>query len=295
MMRSFRLLASDSALPTGDPFMSLVPRSPRGFDRSRLVVIVAIFAALYGATHSTSAQTTPSLPHPILFVTQVPIPADFATIGSTFGNHRPTMRAVARGGDLWIRDVDGTLRNLTAAAGFGVTGFQGDDAIAVRDPVVHWSGTRAMFSMVIGAPAQIYEYETYYWQLYEITGFAPGQTPTITLVANQPSDANNISPAYTSDDRIVFTSDRPRNGATHLYPQLDEYEGTATVTGLWRLDPQTGDVDLLNHAPSGDFTSHRRQLRSHPFHPMGSSSARPTRRHRRRRDDALLSPVQLLR
>ena len=38
----------------------------------------------------------------------------------------------------------------------------------------------------------------------------------------------------------MFASDRPRNGAAHLYPQHDEYESTATVTGLWRLDPATG-------------------------------------------------------
>ncbi|HEX5689154.1 MAG TPA: hypothetical protein VFX76_04095, partial [Roseiflexaceae bacterium] len=40
----------------------------------------------------------------------------------------------------------------------------------------------------------------------------------------------------------------------HLYPQLDEYEEAPTVSGLWSLDPASGDLALLDHAPSGDFT-----------------------------------------
>lgn len=65
------------------------------------------------------------------------------------------MQSVARGGDLWIRYPDGSLKNLTALAGYGSTnpdGFQDDNAIAVRDPSVHWGGDKAIFSMVIGAP-----------------------------------------------------------------------------------------------------------------------------------------------
>jgi hypothetical protein len=40
---------------------------------------------------------------------------------------------------------------------------------------------------------------------------------------------------YGSDDRIIFTSDRPRNGKRHLYPQLDEYETAPTNTGRHEL------------------------------------------------------------
>lgn len=192
--------------------------------------------------------------NPILFVTQIPIPADFTTIGSVFGNHRATMSSTGRGGDLWIRYPDGALKNLTAAAGFGDEGQQGADAIAVRDPAVHWDGSKALFSMVIGAPTRQYQVQTYYWQIYEISGLGQDETPVITKIANQPSDFNNITPIYGTDDRIIFTSDRPRNGERHLYPQLDEYEEAPTVSGLWSLDPQTGDLFILNHAPSGDFT-----------------------------------------
>ncbi|MGZ5473348.1 MAG: hypothetical protein ACXW31_07495, partial [Thermoanaerobaculia bacterium] len=188
--------------------------------------------------------------NPILFVTQVPMDEDFTTIGSTFGNHSGQVDSVPRGGDLWIRYPDGSLKNLTRTAGFGMTGLQGAHAIAVRDPAVHWSGTKALFSMVIGAPDQ-YEWNEYSWQIYEITGLAKDDTPVIRRIANQPADYNNISPVYATDDRILFTTDRPRNGARHLYPQLDEYEEAPTVTGLWSLDEITGELKMLNHSPSG--------------------------------------------
>jgi mono/diheme cytochrome c family protein len=194
------------------------------------------------------------LSNPILFVTQVPVPGDFTSVASTFGNQIPSVQQAPRGGDLWIRYADGTTRNLTRAAGFGASGMQGANAIAVREPSVHWSGTKALFSMVIGAPKQQYLWEDYVWQIYEITGLGETDTPVIHKIANQPAGYNNVSPFYGTDDRILFTSDRPRGGEPYLYPQLDEYEEAPTVTGLWSLDPATGDLRMLNHTPSGLFT-----------------------------------------
>jgi hypothetical protein len=221
-----------------------------------MVAVRRIFAVLVVATAAgfvTFAQPTgPSTP--ILFVTQVPQPADFATIGSVFANHSGQVESAPRGGDLWIRYPDGTLKNLTAAAGFGNAGQQGPNSIAVREPSVHWDGAKAIFSMVIGSYLQRYERLPYYWQIYEVTGLGPSDTPVITKVPNQPDNYNNISPIYGPDDRIIFTSDRPRDGQRHLYPQLDEYESTATNTGLWSLNPATGDLFMMNHSPSGVFT-----------------------------------------
>jgi hypothetical protein len=197
-----------------------------------------------------------AITNPILFVTQVPITDDFTTIASVFGNQRGDMQSVGRGGDLYIRYTDGTLKNLTQAAGYGVaSGLQGENAIAVRDPSVHWDGTKALFSMVIGAPTAQYDYEYGdLWQIYEVTGLGKLDTPVITKIPNQPANFNNITPIYGTDERIIFTSDRPHNGATQLYPQLDEYEEAPVVSGLWSLDRTTGNLFLMTHTPSGAFT-----------------------------------------
>ncbi len=198
---------------------------------------------------------TNAITNPILFATQVPITDDFTTIGSVFGNHRADMDSVGRGGDLYIRYTDGTLKNLTQTAGYGVaSGFQGANAIAVRDPSVHWSGAKALFSMVVGAPTAQYDYSDFYFQLYEVTGLGKNDPPVITKIPNQPANVNNITPLYGTDERIIFTSDRPRDGSAHLYPQLDEYEEAPVVSGLWSLDRNTGNLFLVNHTPSGAFT-----------------------------------------
>jgi hydrazine synthase alpha subunit-like protein len=224
----------------------------------QLSFMAMLAAASPGGTRTQAivrpTASVAALSNPILFVTQMPIAADFATIGAVFANHHADMQSVGRGGDLWIRYPDGTLKNLTAAVGYGSSGLQGANAIAVRDPAVSWDGTKAIFSMVIGAPTQRYEVKTFFWQLYEVNSLGQNQTPTITKVPNQPTNYNNISPIYGTDDRIIFVSDRPRNGASHLYPQLDEYELTPVNTGLWSLDRANGDLFLLDHAPSGDFT-----------------------------------------
>ena len=211
------------------------------------------------ATASARASTsvTPkagALANPILFVTQVPTEGDpFASRMSTFANHLPGMDSVPRGGDLMIRYPDGSVRNLTKEAGFGMEGLQGTKAIAVREPSVSWDGTKAVFSMLVGGPSAQYVYPNARWQLYQATGLGKNQAISITKVANQPA-YNNVSPLYASDGRILFTSDRPRGGESHLYPQLDEYESTPTITGIYSLDPASGKLTLLNHTPSGAFS-----------------------------------------
>ena len=239
-------------------FPSFEWRTRRSGDvRWRVLAVLPLAAAawLVGRPGSIGhAQGGLVLPNPVLFVTQVPVPQDFTTIGALFGNHRGDVGSAARGGDLWIRYTDGTLKNLTQAAGYGVNGFQGATGIAVREPSVHWSGTKALFSMVIGGATRQYEVTTHYWQIYEVTGLGPSDTPVITKVANQPANYNNVSPIYGTDDRIIFTSDRPRDGGRHLWPQLDEYEEAPVVSGLWSLNPSTGDLFLMQQSPSGSFS-----------------------------------------
>lgn len=216
--------------------------------------------ALLGVAPARAANL---VPNPILFVTQIPLPietnsrtasATIVSVVSPFGNHLGDTTAAGRGGSLYIRYPDGTLKNLTAAAGFATTtGFLGAGSVAVRDPVVHWSGTRALFSMVVGAPISAADTSRFVWQIYEITGLSANQTPVITLVPHQPAQYNNISPAYGTHGRILFTSDCPRNGAAYLYPQREEYLLQPTVSGLWSLDPVANDLKLLTHTPSGAF------------------------------------------
>jgi hypothetical protein len=150
-----------------------------------------------------------------------------------------------------IHYPDGTLRNLTREAGFGVDGWQKAGAIAVRQPAVHWSGQKALFSMVVGGNPQRYQTSYAKWQLYEVSGLQQGQTAQIVKVPGQPEQYNNIAPVYASDDQIIFVSDRPRNGAAHLYPQRDEYESANVDSGLWKLNPVTQTYKIIEHAPSG--------------------------------------------
>ena len=249
-------LATSALLPqVGD----VVARAARGADAGgpvstdaagdRLASTTAGALAGSGAPGGAGAmQMQSQAANPILFVTQVPHRLDWNVVTSATGNHRPDTGNVFRGGDLMIRYADGSLRNLTQEAGYGVVGLQtGDNAIAVRGPCVHWSGTKAVFSMVrgIGEDAR--------WQLYEVSGLGQQDTAQITKLPGQPAAYNNVDPAYTSDGRILFASDRPRNGAAHLHPQLDEYNSLPTVSGFYALDPVTAKLDLFLHTTSGVF------------------------------------------
>src|ERR1044071_8519361 len=116
-------------------------------------------AAVIALLISLSSQA--AITNAMLFVTQVPIPKEvndatvsnvFVSVVSGLGNHLADTAHAGRGGDLWIRYPDGSLTNLTRAAGYGTNGSQDGVGIAVRDPFVHWSGAKAVFSMVAGAP-----------------------------------------------------------------------------------------------------------------------------------------------
>ncbi|MBB5033914.1 Calx-beta domain-containing protein [Prosthecobacter vanneervenii] len=211
----------------------------------------------------------------VLYVTQVPVPDEILSssnhditltrmsIASAMQNPQATPENAPRGGALWIRYANGTRRNLTNAAGYGgavdanfnATGFQGASSIAVAHPFMHWSGTKAIFAMVVGAPTSTSDTTVFHWQLYEITNFASGQTPVITLVSGQPTNYNNVYACYDTQDRIIFVSDAPRNLDAALYPQLDEYLSQPTNTGLWRLDRANGnELVQIVHTPSGAFS-----------------------------------------
>ncbi len=212
-----------------------------------------VLLSLFLVSTVVYAQTKNSLPNPILFVTQVPA-VGFTSVTQTFSNHVPSINNAPRGGDLMILYPDGTSRNLTKEAGFGESAeLQTQKAIAVRQPCVHWSGKKALFSMVVGAPTKIYEVAVNYWQIYEVQGLGQGEQAVVKKVEDQYPDYNNISPIYGSDDNIIFTSDLPITKKRYHYPPLDEYENAQVVSGLWKLNRKTGKHQLLEHSPSGSF------------------------------------------
>lgn len=216
-------------------------------------VVLGVLALSFLVAEASGALALPSTPNPVMFVTQVPV-GGFASLTSTFGNHTGSLESAPRGGDLVIRYGDGSLRFLTAEAGYGSAGQQGANAIAVREPCVHWSGAKALFSMLVGAPTQQYQLKSYRWQIYEVSGLGKNETVSIRYVSGQPATYNNVSPIYGTDGRILFTSDRPPTGEAHLYPQRDEYESTATVVGIYALDESSGNLTLIEHSPSGAFS-----------------------------------------
>jgi hypothetical protein len=96
---------------------------------------------------------------------------------------------------------------------------------------------RRCSAMVVGAPPAQFVVQSYRWQLYEVQPvWDRGRRCRSRPWPTSPPVSTTSIRLYLSDGSIVFTSDRPRNGAAHLYPQHDEYESTATTSGLWRLD-----------------------------------------------------------
>ena len=225
--------------------------------------IIAALAALPLAVHAV----TPT--KPVLFVTQVPVPNEinnrtvansFLGVAGVFANAQADTLHCARGGGLWIYHPgtpNPTLVNLTATATWSIPGGNPGtaNAISVRNPSVSWDGTKAVFSMVVGAPASVSDATQFFWQLYEIGPLTQGSQPVITKVANQPAGFNNVSPCYASGGRIVFASDLPHRGAAFAFlgPQREEYLDLPTVSGLWSLDPVAGNLFLVQHSPSGSF------------------------------------------
>lgn len=242
------------------------------FHRSCIVRTVRLpLAAALGALSLVAPTWAGNPTNPILFVTQVPIPEEvngrditqnFMSIASPFANHLADTTHAGRGGSLHIRFSNGQVVDLLAVADWGaiVGGKPAADAMAVRNPAVHFSGSKAIFAMTYGKPSGPNDPTVYRFQLYEITLPTQAQLnaptpvrPVLTLLPNQPA-YNNVSPAYAPGGKIIFTSDRPYNGQAHLL-QREEYLSLPTVSGVWSFDPtDAATLKLLHHSPSGAFT-----------------------------------------
>ena len=64
----------------------------------------------------------PPLQHPIVFVAQIPPMRGYPSLNDVFTNHIASPEPAPRGSDLYILYPDGSLKNLTAAAGWGYLG-----------------------------------------------------------------------------------------------------------------------------------------------------------------------------
>jgi len=195
-------------------------------------------------------------PYPVAFVASVPV-VSLKSHLNAFGNHGTEITDSIPGGDLYIMYPSGKLKNITREAGFGIPAGeiqQGERAIAVRQPNVHFSGEKILFSMMVGGPRERFDRAAYRrWQIYEASNIGENEVPVITKISPQPEEYNNISPIYAANDDILFASDAPLFGMKHTYPQLDEYESMPTTTGIYKIDFRRNRVVMIQHAPSGLF------------------------------------------
>src|ERR1700687_5548001 len=119
--------------------------------KAQTTVFKNIFATLLLAFLVAPAHAV-TLPNPIIFVTQPPIPRElnstvsnvFLSVVTEFGNQLADTAHAARGGDLWLMTTNQGLVNLTRKAGFGANGIQHGVGIDVRDPSIHWSGKKVI-------------------------------------------------------------------------------------------------------------------------------------------------------
>ena len=61
---------------------------------------------------------SPPLQYPIVFVAQMPPMQGYASLNDAFTNHLAGPDSAPRGSDLYILYPDGSLKNLTASAGW---------------------------------------------------------------------------------------------------------------------------------------------------------------------------------
>jgi hypothetical protein len=226
--------------------------------------IFIIFTACSGPDNSvTTAPQIGSVIYPIIitsnpivFVTTVPVVSMQGQLNA-FGNHGTSIVDSIPGGDLYIRYPNGTLKNLTESAGYGIKSSdiqEGKKPIAVRQPTVYWDGKKVIFSMLVGGPKERFDRAAERrWQIYEAFGLGQNDIVTIRKIPYQSSKYNNFSPVYGTNDDIFFVSDAPLYDMKHTYPQLDEYESTPTNTGIWKIDLNAKKVSMIQHAPSGSF------------------------------------------
>ena len=204
------------------------------------------------------------------------------------GQRRP------RGGDLWIRYPDGTLqepdRSRRLRGRERLPGRERASRCASRR--VHWSGTKALFSMVDRrAAAAVPVQSPTTGRSTRSAGSAPARRRSSPRSPNQPADVQQRQPRSTAP--TTASSSPPTGRATA--PRTSIRSSTSTrrrrpSPASGASIPATGDLRLLDHAPSRRLHAHRRQLRPRDLHALGPPAARPAGRRGRDRAAARTAP-----
>ena len=93
---------------------------------------------------------------------------------------------------------------------------------------MHWDGDKGRLQH--GRRRAAEQYAVRHVLLADLRGHGPRQGRDAGHHArspNQPDGYNNVSPIYGTDDRIIFTSDRPRDGERAPLPAARRVRGSA--------------------------------------------------------------------
>ena len=221
------------------------------------------------------------LTNPIAYVEMTPYQGtDFRKQTAAISNHQPHIENAPRGDTIKIIYPGGTVRDILGDAfnaacspesesdrglcfehGSRYINAEGvlEFGVAVRDDInVRFDAQCILFSMTLGVKTSYRDRDYSHpigYQIYELCDLNEDEIPTINRLVRQPRQYNNFDAIYLpSHDQIAFVSDRPYNGAEHLYPHLDEYESAPVNSGLWKLNRENGDLTLMDASPSGVYS-----------------------------------------
>ncbi len=160
------------------------PTPPR---RPRALLLLALLALAPAAPPAPAALPACATNHPVLFVVRKQYRADHHNTATFFPSAPNEYNDGAFEGG-------GALKRIDLATGAVVTLLETATGV-IRDPDVHFSGERILFSMRRNLQDS--------YHLYEINADGSGLRQLTSIV-----DADDLDPIYLPGDRIVFSSTR---------------------------------------------------------------------------------------
>ena len=223
----------------------------------RATAVLALTSLLSAGVPRPAAAAPDATPFPILFVTQVPDPG-------RLHDHRLDVRQPPTAMDSVAarrRPLDPLSRRHAQEpdARARATASRAASRARTRSPCASrpctGAGTKALFSMVIGAPPQQYQYATRL--LADLRGHRPrrgrhaghhqGPEPAGEL---QQRRARSTAPTTASSSRPTARATAQRISTRSSTSTRRRRRSPASGAS----NPATGDLRLLNHSPSGAFT-----------------------------------------